>query len=173
MVAELHTHLGTHDVATGARGEPVQIQRNPGPREKATYENKKQTEAGRRERERKPNDLLLARCLEIARYDRSGDCWLPVARGDYSAVAWQRLPRTSYPRWRLTMKVGVGLGGQIALVHALGAVLAWRATIIIDTLRLAFATAHAGTAGSQRCATGNGRHGEQDDGRIYIRCEAW
>lgn len=134
--------------------------------EEARYKNRKEARETRQEGKANKDNLLLARSLETARYDRSGGCWLPVARGNYSAVAWQRFPRTRYPRRRLSMKVGVGLGGQIALVHALGAVLARRATIIVDTLRLALATAHAGTAGSQRCATGNRRHGDQDNSRM-------
>ena len=48
-------------------------------------------------------------------------------------------------------------------MHALGAVLAWRAAIIVDALGLAFATAHTGTAGAQRRATDDGGHGERRD----------
>lgn len=61
------------------------------------------------------------------------------------------------------MHMSIALGGEIAIVHAFGAVLAWCAAIIVDTFRLAFATTDTGAAGSQRRATDDGRHGEQDD----------
>lgn len=62
------------------------------------------------------------------------------------------------PGWRDSMAtVTHGLGGQIALVHTLCAVLARSATILIDTLGLALATAHTGAAGSQG-RRADGRH---------------
>lgn len=55
---------------------------------------------------------------------------------------------------RLAVVMGHGLGGQIAFVHALGAVLAWRAAVLVDALGLALAAAHTGAAGSE----GGGPH---------------
>lgn len=47
------------------------------------------------------------------------------------------------------MVMGHGLGGQIALVHALGAVLTRRAAVLVNALGLALAAAHASAAGSE------------------------
>lgn len=61
---------------------------------------------------------------------------------------------------RLAMMMGHGLGGQIALVHALGTVLARSAAVFVDALGFALATAHAGAAGSEGGRPHNaGRHG--------------
>lgn len=60
------------------------------------------------------------------------------------------------------MKMSAALGGQIAIVHAFGTVFAGRAAIIVDTLSLPLATAHTGAAGSQRRATHDRRHGEDE-----------
>lgn len=50
-------------------------------------------------------------------------------------------------RWALSVVVGHCLRRQIAVVHSFGAVLAGCAPILVDTLRLAFATAHTSTSG--------------------------
>lgn len=59
-----------------------------------------------------------------------------------------------------------GLGGQIALVHAFGAILARSASVFVDTFGLALATAHTGATGSK---------GRRADSRhfwgFWIRCE--
>lgn len=52
-----------------------------------------------------------------------------------------------------------GLGGQVAVVHALCAVLAGRAAILVDTLGLALATAHARAACSEGGGANCGGHG--------------
>lgn len=72
----------------------------------------------------------------------------------------QRLSRSlSDARRRHTVPtVAHRLGGQVAVVHALCAVLARRATILVDTLSLALATAHAGAA-SPKGRRADGRHG--------------
>lgn len=63
-------------------------------------------------------------------------------------------------RRTLAVVVGHALRGQIAVVHALGAVLARRATILVDALGLAFATAHTGAASPEGGRAHNaGRHG--------------
>ena len=54
--------------------------------------------------------------------------------------------------------VAHGLGGQVALVHAFGAVLARRAAVLVDTLRLALAAADAGAAGAEGRGADDGGH---------------
>lgn len=53
-----------------------------------------------------------------------------------------------------------GLGRKIAFVHALGAVLARRSAVLVDTLGLALAAAHTGASRAEGSATDHaGRHG--------------
>lgn len=46
-------------------------------------------------------------------------------------------------------------------MHALCAVPTRRPTVLVDALGLAFATAHTGTAGSERRAADDRRHGDK------------
>lgn len=65
-----------------------------------------------------------------------------------------------------------GLGGQIALVHALCAVLARSASILVDALGLALATAHTSAAGPEGGPADERRHGEgrQQEKRLVDEC---
>ena len=56
------------------------------------------------------------------------------------------------------MMMSETLGGQITLVHPLGAVLTRGATVLVHALGLTLPAAHAGTAGSQRRAADDRRH---------------
>ena len=61
---------------------------------------------------------------------------------------------------RLAVMMSHALGGQIALVHALCAVLAGRATVVVDALGLALAAADTGATGPKGGrANDAGRHG--------------
>lgn len=60
--------------------------------------------------------------------------------------------------WRLAVVVSKTLRGQIALVHALCAVLAGSAAVLVDTLGLALPAADAGAAGAERRAADDRGH---------------
>lgn len=51
--------------------------------------------------------------------------------------------------WALAVVMRNAFRGQIALMHTLCAVFAWRATIFIDALGLAFAASNTGAAGPE------------------------
>lgn len=51
-----------------------------------------------------------------------------------------------------------GLGGKIALVHALCAILARRSAVFVDALGLALTAAHTGAAGAKRSRADNRCH---------------
>jgi hypothetical protein len=87
----------------------------------------------------------------------------------------------------LAMMMGHALGWQIAFVHALGAVLAWRAPVFVDALCLALAAAHTRAAGPEGSRADHARRHDDDtrgfpgamepvDGRVGLlnedgRCE--
>lgn len=80
--------------------------------------------------------------------------------GRNASLARQALARSRNSCGRLTMMMSHALGGQIAVVHALCAVFARSAAVLVDALGLALPAADAGAAGPQGRAADDGRHGE-------------
>lgn len=129
-------------------------------RRRQASEVKTRTTKRKKEKE-SANILLVGRCI-VARSDRSrvrrtvavggGIAGRPLAGQSLAnalgGTSWRDTVTTMAHRFRR----------KIAFVKALGAVLARGATVFVDTFRLAFATAHAGAAGSEG-RRAHSRHG--------------
>ena len=119
-------------------------------------------------------NLLLRIVRHAARWQRARDGSARVRHR--RAGPGQRLAsRARRPRAgrSLPVHVGVGLRGEIAVMHALRAVAARRAAVLVDTLRLALPAAHAGAAGPEGClSNGAGRHRDSHgaDAKRVVRC---
>jgi hypothetical protein len=103
---------------------------------------------------------------------RGGKAPLSVGcgRADAAVAARQRVARALWhSSWRSPMTgtmtaVAHRLGGKIAFVHPLGAVLAGSPPVFVDAFCFALAAAHARAAGTQGCRSHHRRH-DGDNGR--------
>lgn len=69
-------------------------------------------------------------------------------------------------RRRLTVMMSHALGGEVALVHALCAILAGSAAVLVDALCLALAAADTGTTGPEGSGANDARrHGAEEESR--------
>lgn len=100
-----------------------------------------------------------------ARDDGLSGLW-GAGAGGWEALA-RRTVRIWVARWALAVMMGHALGGQIALVHALGAVLARRPAVLVHALGLALAAANASAAGPQGGGPDDGRR-RRHDGSVVI-----
>lgn len=105
-------------------------------------------------------NLLLRIVRHTARWQRARDGSARVRhRGASPGERLASRARRSRSGRGLPVHVGVGLGGQVAVVHALRAIAARRAAVLVDTLRLALPAADAGAAGPEgSLSNGAGRH---------------
>jgi hypothetical protein len=107
-------------------------------------------------------DLLVVVRLDIAWQNRAGGSRLTLAGSRHASLARKTVARTRDSGWRLAVMMSHALRREIAFMHALCAVLARGATVLVDALGLALSAAHAGAAGPQRRAANNRRHGERN-----------
>ena len=95
-------------------------------------------------KEKKRRDILLVGSDGVTRH-HGGGLALTVARDASDiAVVRQRLTRAlGHSSWRYAVAaVAHGLGGKIAVVHALGAVLTRRPPVLVHALGLSLAASH-------------------------------
>lgn len=118
-----------------------------------TFRSRKLDEARPGCRMKRKLDLLFGRWRHVTGGGRAHNGLPGLCRA--GAGPRERLSRGAMggrvSRRTLPMMMSHALRGQVALVHAFGAVLAWRAAVLIHAFRLAFAASHAGSAGPERC----------------------
>lgn len=122
------------------------------------YEETHGSKRGRRKGNKEKWYLLLGGRRRVTRHIRCV-VTLPVCRSDIASIVGQRVARplrNHAGRRDSVAAVAHGLRRQVTVVHALRAVLARRATVLVDTLGLAFAAADAGAAGSVGCSLAMG-----------------
>lgn len=108
----------------------------------------------------KSTNLLFSGGCDVPRHGRRGRC-LAVASRRHGPLGRQRLanPLVGAGGRHAMAAMAHRLGGQVALVHALCAVLARRPAVLVDALGLALPAADAGAAGTERRRSHDRRHG--------------